>query len=208
MQTAIVGGDVTAYKAREAFLAYRKLVREGRATGDDELLMRAYRVIAQGKRILDLRETLKQAGLDNDLRPRLAIARADQPHVWFTNSSANRWCYADREYVHRPALSSGKAIVMPVGIYPQIDGRGWVDHPTERRKSYGRLRAAVPPIPAQFRPIDTALQGLHILWEAVWEPLPPRDPILLKRIGAYLYAVLAQWDLTELERAVLGARLS
>ncbi len=207
MQTAIVGSDLPAWKAREAFLNYRKLVREGRASGDDELLMRAYRAIAQGKRILDLRETLKQAGLDNDLRPRLAIARADLPVVWFTNSSANRWCYADRQTVYRPALGSGKAIVVPLGVYPQIDGRGYVAH-EDRAKSYSSISAAVPPIPAQFRPADTELHGLHILWEAQWQPLPPHDPILLKRIGAHLYAVLAQWDLTELERSVLGARLS
>lgn len=33
------------------------------------------------------------------------------------------------------------------------------------------------------------------------------DPALLKHIGGDLYAVLATWDLTELERSVLGGRL-
>ena len=34
--------------------------------------------------------------------------------------------------------------------------------------------------------------------------MPPRDPALLRNITGTLYAVLAVWDLTEVERAVLG----
>jgi hypothetical protein len=37
-----------------------------------------------------------------------------------------------------------------------------------------------------------------------WEPVPPTDPALLKHIAGDLYAVLAVWDLTELERAVIA----
>jgi hypothetical protein len=36
--------------------------------------------------------------------------------------------------------------------------------------------------------------------------MPPEDPALLKHIGGDLYAVLAVWNLTELERAVLSGR--
>jgi hypothetical protein len=209
MQTAIVGSDVTALKAREAFLAYRNLVREGRATEDDELLMRSYRAIAQGKRVLDLRETLKLGGLDEQLRPRLAIARADLQHVVFGHSwHAERWCYRPDGRSGRLPFSDGRAIAVTRGVYPLLDGASYVTKVEGKRPGYSRIRAAVPPIPAHLRPPATALSGLHILWEAEWEPVAPRDPILLKRIGGFLYAVLAQWDLTELERAVLGARLS
>lgn len=38
----------------------------------------------------------------------------------------------------------------------------------------------------------------------VWEPVPPTDPALLKHIAGDLYAVLAAWDLTPLERAVIA----
>lgn len=37
--------------------------------------------------------------------------------------------------------------------------------------------------------------------------LPPGDPLLLKHLAGTLYAVLAVWDLTELERAVFGGRM-
>jgi hypothetical protein len=211
MQAVIVGSDVSALKAREAFIAYRNLVREGRATEDDELLMRAYKTIAQGKRVLDLRETLKLGGLDAQLRPRLAIARADTVHVHFRYSyNLSRWAYMNNPRASgRLPLSAGLAIPVPTSVYPQIqNGQRWDNAAKANVPGWNDLRAAVPTIPAHLRPATSALSGLHILWEAEWEPVAPRDPILLKRIGAYLYAVLAQWDLTELERAVLGARLS
>lgn len=48
----------------------------------------------------------------------------------------------------------------------------------------------------------------HILWEAEWAPIPPRDPMLLRRIGeADLWVVVAHWDLTEVERAALATRI-
>jgi hypothetical protein len=208
MQAAIVGGDVSALKAREAFLAYRNLVKEGRATEDDELLMRAYRTIAQGKRVLDLRETFKISGLDEQLRPKLAIARADAVRVWFEHHyRMSRWIFTTTTSSRaRAGTGSGKTVVVPRDVFSVLDGRSSVSPPG--RQQWWRIEAVVPTIPAHLRPPTTALHGLHILWEAEWQPIAPKDPILLKRIGAYLYAVLAQWDLTELERAVLGARLS
>jgi hypothetical protein len=47
------------------------------------------------------------------------------------------------------------------------------------------------------------------LWEVnQWSPArPPDDPVLLSPLGGDLYAVLAHWDLTEIEKMVLGAIL-
>ncbi len=61
----------------------------------------------------------------------------------------------------------------------------------------------VPLIPPALRP-STDFRNFHILWEAEWQRVAPKDPALLKHVGGHLYAVLATWDLTELERAVLG----
>jgi hypothetical protein len=36
--------------------------------------------------------------------------------------------------------------------------------------------------------------------------MPDRDPYLLRHVGGALYAVLAAWDLTDLERAIMSAR--
>ena len=50
----------------------------------------------------------------------------------------------------------------------------------------------------------------HLLWEPRWErrPRPPGDPALLKHLAGPLYAVLATWDLTPVEQAVLGVTRS
>jgi len=207
MKAAIVGVDVSATRAREAFIAYRTLVRAGRGTEDDEVLMRSYRAIAQGRKVLDLRETLQQAGLDEKFRPRLAISRADQKHVVFMHSRT--WCYSAPlpRRALKPSFFDGSAIAVRSGIYPAIDDRSSLPDVAGERQWRTSLEAAVPPIPAQFRPQES-LHLFHILWDVVWDPVPPTDPILLRRIGGYLYAVVAQWDLTDLERAVLGARLS
>jgi len=67
-------------------------------------------------------------------------------------------------------------------------------------------RAMVPSIPPSLRP-PHSFASYYILWEAVWEPIAPRDPMLLRPLGNNLYAVVAVWDLTDLERAVLNARI-
>jgi len=47
-----------------------------------------------------------------------------------------------------------------------------------------------------------------VLWEAVWQELPPTDPMLLRHPTGHLYAVLAVWDLTEIERAVMAQSMA
>jgi len=73
------------------------------------------------------------------------------------------------------------------------------------RAAHRRYKAMVPPVPPKFRP-STSLTNFHILWEAEWQQHAPVDPALLRHIGGDLYAVLAIWDLTELERTVLMRR--
>jgi hypothetical protein len=47
-----------------------------------------------------------------------------------------------------------------------------------------------------------SLGNYHILCEADWEDVPV-DPILLRHLSGALYAVLATWNLSPLERAVM-----
>lgn len=58
----------------------------------------------------------------------------------------------------------------------------------------------------RLEPGDFYIERHRILWEATWSRIAPKDPALLKDIGGGLYVVLAIWDLTELERSVLGVR--
>nr|RAW03963.1 hypothetical protein DBT41_10200 [Aerococcus urinae] len=66
--------------------------------------------------------------------------------------------------------------------------------------------AKVPIIPVHLRPRH-ALANYHILWEADWHEVP-YDPYLLRRIGkGDMWLVVAMWDLTEVERSALSARI-
>ncbi len=65
----------------------------------------------------------------------------------------------------------------------------------------------MPLIPPHLRPAD-AYRNYHILWECnEWRRVAPSDPLLLKHITGHVYAVVAQWDLTEIERAIMNAAL-
>jgi len=65
-------------------------------------------------------------------------------------------------------------------------------------------------MPPEHRPSHHPRNYL-MLWEAEWsvdQSVPPGDPALLSHIGGDLYEVLAEWDLTPLEQAVLAGRVA
>lgn len=91
-------------------------------------------------------------------------------------------------------------------VRPQRDG--------QRFASDGDGYALVPMVPADAREEagNPQLSKCWILWEVErWADkrigaVPDRDPFLLKHVGGELYAILAAWDLTDLERAVMAGR--
>ncbi len=184
-------------EARKAFLAYRDAVAE-RGTPEDERIMRGYKLLAAGRTLLNLVETMRAVGVDDQGLPKLAIARADA-----------RWCFVDTSPDGSARFGSdvqswrlrgraqGRLTTLPAGTLPEYR---W-----DEQRSH-RAQALVPLVPLPLRP-KGRLIGYHVLWEAEWQKVVPRDPFLLRHIGGDLYAVVAVWDLTELERSVIAARL-
>ena len=174
--------------AREHFERYRALVRK-RSQKEDVALMRGFKALSQGRQIIDIVTVMKAAGVDELFRPNLAIIRADAKECFFIN-----YIRPDEGARFTPVRSPApnatrRCFTLPSDALPK--GAETV-----------RAKAMVPIVPAQYRPHD-AISNYHILWEAEWQAEPPRDPVLLKRIAKYTFVVLAQWDLTELERSVL-----
>lgn len=198
-------------EARKAFLDYRRACRANRSV-EDEAMMRAYREASRGKQLMRLSEAIAAGGI---------VERENPPPVW-----SNR---RDPWTVQLPALVAARADVLSVWT-GGIDSDGgcalrytreplrWNSRQRFRiqagtfaaasraRDTSEAWRAMAPNIPPALRP-DAHLRNYTLLWEAEWErdrAVPPVDPALLKQIGGDLYAVLAVWDLTPLEQAVLA----
>lgn len=160
-----------------------------RATYDkrDWEIERIYRAISKGRTVISVHDAIRAAGVDELGRPRLAIMRADQRQVQ-CNACWDSSVVFTNEYNSRA-------------------GEWHFEIPWSNRAHRCRsvnLAARLPRIPPQHRPASGNLGSYHILWEADWTDIP-RDPYLLKRIGKDAWIVLAAWDLTDVEIAVLRA---
>lgn len=193
--------NVPWHEAQDAYRNYRIAIKENRATKDDVAISRAYHALMRGKKVIDIGLAIAGGGVDDQTRPRLAVARADWERVFCRRDDDGKFRFTSRSgsWGRRP----GGEIAVRIGDAPRMVGQ----YPNNR--IVGEGVAQVPTIPPQFRPKD-ALAGYHILFEAVWQRSPTRDPMLLKQIGdgeSPLFVVLAAWDLTPLEQAVLRAKL-
>lgn len=181
------------FTAREAFREYRAALKRTHSA-EDEALMKGYRALSRRQRVVDLYASMRAAGVDEQGRPRLAICRADAEMVWCRRSRDGSAEFRVQQWGSRANEAADRRRHIPPGTLPAIlSGSSPIE-----------CRARVPLIPPRFRP-DALLTNYFLLWEAEWVSVPV-DPILLRHLGKNLYAVVAQWDLSELERAVLGAR--
>lgn len=190
---------VDYFEATRSYRAYRTAIKENRATKDDVAIARAYHAMLRGKKVIDVGAAIINAGLDANANfcPKIAIARADWP---FVHSTRNEWRYRFSSRSSTWGRKPKGELEVRIPDAPTMNPRGG---------NYGEGKAQVPTIPPQFRPTGS-LTEYHILFEAVWERRPPYDPMLLKQIGAadsLLFVVLAAWDLTPIEQAVLRGRL-
>jgi hypothetical protein len=192
MQTQNINLDPS--RASELYEEYR--AHRHYATAVDREIARAYRLIAAGRVVIRALESVRAAGLGDDGLPKLAMSRATDERCWLTthphDGSAT---FAGHEWTQRHKTRS--FFEFPAGSFPGIaylPGR--------------RLAARVPMIPLHLRPRQ-ALDEYHILFEAEWSQVIPRDPMLLRRVGvADLWLVVAAWDLTDVEVAALSTRVT
>jgi hypothetical protein len=181
-------------EARALYRKYRE--HQHYAKPIDWEIQRTYQLIAQGRVVIKAIDSIVAAGLDEMKLPKLAIVRADAEECFWLPTRGGGGAFAMTNSWARDREHHSRRITIPEDTWPE--------QPRDRR-SY---RAVVPLIPIHLRP-KRGLQNYHILWEAEWRPAPPVDPLLLRRIGVSdLWVVLAAWELTEVERAALAARIS
>jgi hypothetical protein len=192
--------DVATMKMpREEARAKLKEYRRGlhrRADAEWEMAAVAYEAAAEGKALLVLSQVIANAPRDSQGRPRLAIARADQRQVRY---EAQTWGGRFERFV----ISSAH----PRLLNREINVVASANTPLSHTQGY----ALVPMVPPAVRG-RMDLRTRFILWEVEeWSDriigaAPDRDPYLLERVAGDFYAVVGEWDLTEIERAVMRDR--
>lgn len=196
MDVTAITIDRAEAKARyDEYRAHRQF-----ETPIDAEIKRAYRAIAQGSVVIQALKSIVAAGVHADGTPKLGLVRADQTRCNFNRSSAGAFQFYAPGH-SRWTATADMRIAFPDGsLPPQKDATtgGW----------WREREAVVPMIPIRLRPKAKDLSKFHILWEAEWNLTVPVDPMLLRRLGkGDLWLVCAAWDLTEIERAVLAARV-
>jgi hypothetical protein len=147
---------------------------------------RIARQIARGKTVISAVAAIREAGLDEKGRPRLAICQA---------------------HALRCVCSFERGVGVKFGIAQEDQwdkGVGKVTVPWPEINYRSNIVATLPRIPPQYRPNPNAISSYHLLWEASWTDIDT-DPYLLRRIGRDAWVVVAAWELTDLEVSVLRA---
>lgn len=179
VKTITIDPEIALGKLKE----YRNVAIQNRRTEDADF-RRLYRAASSGKPILDVSVALKETGVTEKGHPRLALARATWQTVHYfpwrqTFSCTSEW--------HRE--SKARDIRLPF-----VD-KSWA-------LCRNSLRTPVPFIPPAIRPQDS-LEKYHILFEVPsWEEYSA-DPFLLRHIAGWLFVVVGEWELTDLERSLL-----
>lgn len=169
-----------------------------------EDLKKTYFHLSEGRKILDIYEVFKQSGVNENGEPKLAIAPANAKTIILeklplgsaTFTEHNRWSKAEKSDVHLPTNT------FPFWSEEESGKMKWSNVPRIN------VEAQVPIIPAHILP-EGDLKNYYILFE-VKEWFEPKkaiftkgDPYLLKRINENAFALLAEWDVTDIEAAIL-----
>lgn len=184
MNTSLIKVEWT--EACRQYRLYRELP-EKHQTAETRALRRAYWHAKQGKPIIDLYAAFKEAGVNSDDDPRLAFARATAHTAEFYRRSNGSGDFC----------SAGMAdFRLPENTFSSLSGASWK-----------HLKTQVPMIPG---PIQARIKGnlsrFYILWEVEkWDAIPV-DPYLLLKLSKNLFVVMAEWNLTPLEQAIVHGR--
>lgn len=156
-------------------------------------LKNLYYQLSKGKKVIDIYEAFKYAGLNEKQEPRLAIVKADCKKVYFHKKSKGSGKFSHQSW---SSDWSKFDVWLPEETFPVFEKK------ENEKYNWERLEASVPIIPAGKMP-KGKLGGYFILWEVDDWKVVPKDPLLLKRITKNLFVVMETWNLTKLEQALI-----
>lgn len=181
---------VSRKKALELYRAYK--THQHYQAPIDHAIQRTYQLIAQGRVVIKALESIRLSGINEQGLPRLAICNALAPKCFLRINQDGSARMSSKRWPHHNDRNN--TFNFAGGTFPVA-------------KSWHDAEGIVPIVPVHLRP-KRALGNYHVLWEAEWTRIVPRDPMLLRRITGDLWLVVAAWDLTEVERAALATRLN
>jgi hypothetical protein len=196
-------------EARRRLEAYRAQLRRS-ADAEYGAVAAGYEALVEGTPVMQFGPAIRNAPRDEKGRPKLALARADRLQVklrWSSGPILTFDCTKDfRQSVYVDSL-----LVRQVNMGANHGMRD----PQHRYLLTVQGYALVPLVPPEALAAiggRTYLREHLVLWEVEeWadQPIravPDRDPLLLRPLHGDLCAVVASWDLTDLERAVMAGR--
>jgi len=199
-------------KAEQEYQAYVQALRDKRFESLKYLqeLKTVYAHMKHGRKIIDVFQAFKKAGVNQDGDPTLAICNAGKTktvHFSKLENGAGRFSISSQRW--RTYVDD---IALPPQTYPDWLKENFITSWNGRSETHTRvknekLQAPLPLIPARLLP-HGSLERYFVLWEVEkWKPEPPKDPMLLRRLSKHLFVVMATWNLTEIERAVIRGSL-
>jgi len=205
-------------RAMEEYETYKEELRHAK-TQFNEDMKSLYAHMRHGGKVLDLWESMKLAGLNDAGNPKLAIVQADSPRVKFERKLESHYSSEKQQWIPNGVNNGGI-------FYRQKKNGRWspnweadikipsefLDYPKKPEGTYEsrQIETVTPMVPARIMNAMRShkLENYHILWEVEkWAIVPPKDPVLLKKITPNMFCILAAWDLSPLERAVIRGRL-
>lgn len=211
-------------EALSKFREYAAAARSSRRK-QDAVMRDVYEQLSKGRGVLNIPAAIKKGSVSPKTGlPLLAILRADEREVWFKRIGNGGGRYGCRQYLAhgRSAVEANKLrqFELPEGTLPswnQIPLAARAAERQDKSEQYAQYtprgywdvhRAPAPVIPPQHRPPDS-LSRYWLLWHVEeWKRVAPVDPMLILPFGAQgLGIVVAHWDLTDVERMVMGALL-
>lgn len=198
--------DIGEEDAEKSYKDYLEAVK-GRKEKYLEDLKKVYYNLKQGRKVIDVFKAMETAGVNEKGEPRLAISRAGFAHVVFRKQAVGSGTFGsnfNESWGGFEGLAS-EQVILPSGTFPNWE----MKKDSEGKSSTwdilkDKIKTKVPVIPAHLLP-NGKLESYYLLWEAKeWDELPQtKDPFLLRRLSSNLFVVLAEWELTAIEQAVI-----
>jgi len=205
MDNVTTVSEMSQEEAKEQWRRYCELIKT-HPSDHAKTLKKAYHALSKGHEIIDVYQAFKQAGKHENDKPKLAICRAHHEICMFERRSGGAGAF------WRPNISPRwtnylPSVTLPPSIFTRWDEEKWSPTGWSNQGRTTTVQTVVPIVPAEFYP-KGQLERYFILWEVEedgWEPVqePPGDPMLLRRLSKNLFTVLAAWNLTDLEKAVI-----